>query len=92
MGHKVCTELEDDLFLRFKGTASKKGKFTRGYTSQALRHAVIMYIWFNETHPAYEDLIEIAEKKYPDKDFKEIIKITFNECYDLYLKENKNYL
>jgi len=92
MGHNVCVILEDELFIRFKETASKNEKFTRGYTSRALKNAVLMYIWFNETHPAYEDLLTIAAAKHPDLDRHELIKSVFDECREIYLKQNQRYL
>lgn len=92
MGHNVCVELEDDLFIEFKETASTNEKFTRGYTSKALRKAVKMYILIDEVHPDMESLIKIAGENHPDLEKKDLIKLVFDECKELYLKENKEYL
>ena len=92
MGHKVAVELDDQTFLRFKETASKKGKFTRGYTSRALRKAVEAYILIDELHPDFEDLLKIAGEKHPNLDRHALIKSVFDECREIYLKENQGYL
>lgn len=88
MGHKVCTELEDELFLLFKECTSKKGKFTRGYTSRALKRAVQAYVLMDQVHPDFEDLLTIAAAKHPEMDRDELIKSVFDECREMYLKEN----
>lgn len=92
MTHKVSVEVEDEYWIRFKEKASQKGRFKRGYTGDALKKAIMMYLCFDETHMDFNALMEVGRNKYPDMEYNELIKTVFDECKEMYLEKNKDYL
>lgn len=92
MKKRVCIIMDEDEWLKFKIKASKKHKFTPGYTSASLKDAVHVWYCLDHVHEDRKELLKIAEKKHPNFTKEHLVKSIFDEAKELYLKKNKDYL
>ena len=92
MKKRVCVMMDEAEWVKFKMKASQKYKFTKGYTTASLAEAVHVWYCLNYVHEGRGRLLEIAKKKHPNFNKEELVKSIFDECEELYLKKNKNYL